>query len=36
MQILAELASMPDDVAGLMAQMPAEKLAWVPPTWAGS
>ena len=35
MQILAELASMPDDVAGLMAQVPAEKLAWVPPTWEG-
>jgi hypothetical protein len=35
MQILAELASMPDDVAGLMAQVPADKLAWVPPTWEG-
>jgi hypothetical protein len=35
MQILAELASMPDDVAGLMAQVPAKKLAWVPPTWQG-
>jgi len=35
MPILAELASMPDDVAGLMAQVPAGKLAWVPPTWEG-
>ena len=35
MQILAELASMPDDVAGLMAQVPADKLAWVPPAWDG-
>jgi hypothetical protein len=35
MQILAELASMPDEVAGLIAQVPAEKLAWVPPTWEG-
>ena len=35
MQILAELASMPDDAAGLMAQVPADKLAWVPPTWEG-
>lgn len=35
MQILAELASMPDEIMGLMAQVPAEKLAWVPPTWEG-
>jgi hypothetical protein len=35
MQILAELASMPDEIAGLMAQVPADKLAWVPPTWEG-
>src|SRR5688500_2864947 len=35
MQILAELASMPDEIAGLIAQVPVEKLAWVPPTWEG-
>jgi hypothetical protein len=35
MQILAELASMPDEIAGLMAQVPAPKLVWVPPTWEG-
>jgi DinB superfamily len=35
MQILAELASMPDEIAGLLAQVPADKLAWVPPTWEG-
>ena len=35
MQILAELASMPDEIAGLIAQVPAEKLAWTPPTWEG-
>lgn len=35
MQILAELASMPDEIAGLMAQVLPEKLAWAPPTWEG-
>jgi hypothetical protein len=35
MQILAELASMPDETAGLVAQVPAAKLTWVPPTWDG-
>ena len=35
MQILAELASTPDEVAGLIAQVPAQKLAWTPPTWDG-
>jgi hypothetical protein len=35
MQLLAELASMPDETAGLIAQVPAAKLAWVPPTWEG-
>ena len=35
MQILAELAAMPDEAAGLLAQVPATKLAWVPPTWDG-
>jgi hypothetical protein len=35
MQILAELASMPDETAGLIARVPAAKLAWVPPTWEG-
>ncbi len=35
MQILSELASMPDEIAGLTSQVPAEKLAWVPPTWEG-
>ena len=35
MQILAELASMPDEAAGLIAQVPADKFAWVPPTWEG-
>ena len=35
MQLLSELASMPDETAGLIAQVPAEKLAWVPPTWEG-
>jgi len=35
MQILSELASAPDEIAGLIAQVPPEKLAWVPPTWEG-
>jgi len=35
MQILAELASTPDEIAGLMAQVPAAKLDWTPPTWDG-
>ncbi len=35
MQLLAALASMPDETAGLIAQVPAAKLAWVPPTWEG-
>lgn len=35
MQILAALASMPDEAAGLIAQIPADKLAWVPGTWDG-
>ena len=35
MQILAELASMPDEIAGLIAQVPAAKRAWVPPSWDG-
>ena len=35
MQILSELASMPDEIAALVAQVPPEKLAWVPPTWEG-
>jgi hypothetical protein len=35
MQILAELASMPDEAAGLLAQVPVTKLAWVPATWDG-
>src|SRR5262245_48972614 len=35
MQILAELASTPDEVAGLIAQVPADRLAWTPPTWDG-
>ena len=35
MQILAELASMPDEIAALIAQVPPEKLAWAPPTWEG-
>jgi hypothetical protein len=35
MQILAELAAMPDEAAGLLAQVPAARLAWVPPTWEG-
>jgi len=35
MQILAELAAMPDEAAGLLAQVPASRLTWVPPTWDG-
>lgn len=35
MQILAELASAPDEVAGLLSQVPADRLAWVPSTWDG-
>jgi hypothetical protein len=35
MQILNELAAMPDEIAGLIAQVPAAKRAWVPPTWEG-
>ena len=35
MQILSELASAPDEIAGLLSQVPPEKLAWVPPTWEG-
>ena len=33
MSLLADLAAMPDEIAGLIAQVPAAKLAWVPPTW---
>ena len=35
MQILSALAAMPDEIAGLMAQVPPEKLGRVPPTWEG-
>jgi DinB family protein len=35
MQLLAELAAAPDEIAGLVAQVPPAKLAWVPPTWDG-
>jgi hypothetical protein len=35
MQILADLASMPDEIAALVAQVPAAKRSWVPPTWEG-
>lgn len=35
MQILSELAAAPDEIAGLIDQVPPEKLAWVPPTWEG-
>src|SRR5262249_35821405 len=35
MQILSELAAMPAEIAGLVAQVPAEKLAWTPLTWDG-
>ncbi len=35
MQILSELASAPDEIAGLLSRVPADRLAWVPPTWEG-
>ena len=35
MTILADLASAPDDIAGLLKQVPATKLSWTPPTWEG-
>jgi hypothetical protein len=35
MQLLAELAAAPDEIASLVAQVPPAKLAWVPPTWDG-
>ena len=35
MQILSELAGAPDEIAALLAQVPAEKRTWVPPTWDG-
>ena len=35
MQILSELAATPDEIAGLIQQVPAAKLGWVPPTWEG-
>jgi hypothetical protein len=35
MQVLADLAAMPDEIAGLLAQVPAAKLAWVPGDWEG-
>ena len=35
MQILNELAAMPDEIAGLIAQVPVAKRAWVPETWEG-
>ena len=35
MRFLAELASMPDEVAGLIAQVPAARRAWVPESWDG-
>ena len=35
MQILAELAAAPNEIAGLVSQVPASRLAWVPPTWEG-
>jgi DinB family protein len=35
MQVLSALAATPDEIAGLIAQVPAEKLGWVPPTWEG-
>src|SRR4029450_12330115 len=34
-QLLTELAAMPDEIAGLIAQVPAAKRAWVPETWEG-
>jgi hypothetical protein len=35
MQLLGELASTPDEIAGLLNQVPPDRLAWVPPTWEG-
>jgi hypothetical protein len=35
MQILTELAAAPDEIAGMVSQVPASRLAWVPPTWEG-
>jgi hypothetical protein len=35
MQILAELAAAPDEVAALLSQVPVNRRAWVPPTWDG-
>jgi len=35
MQILAELAAMPDEIAGLIARIPAAQRAWVPESWDG-
>lgn len=35
MQILNELAAMPDEIAGLIAQVPAAKRGWAPETWEG-
>ncbi len=35
MQILPELAAAPDEIAALLSQVPAERRAWVPPTWEG-
>ena len=35
MQVLAELAAMPDEAAGLLAQVPEARLTWVPPSWDG-
>ncbi|HSE75610.1 MAG TPA: DinB family protein [Dongiaceae bacterium] len=35
MQLLAELASAPDEVASLLKQASPDRLAWVPPSWEG-
>ena len=35
MQILSALSAMPDEISGLIVQVPAGKLAWTPPTWEG-
>jgi hypothetical protein len=35
MQLLADLAAAPEEIAGLVAQVPPAKLAWSPPTWDG-
>jgi hypothetical protein len=35
MQLLAEPESMPDEIAGLIAQVPAKRLAWAPSSWEG-